>query len=113
VTKKRMIYLALFSLTAFILFAGWKLTSRTAYESAPYEVVLDKSPFQIREYPTLKLVTTSMQFGKQGNDGSFGRLFSYISGNNESDQSISMTTPVFMDMTDDREQGTMAFVIPE
>lgn len=107
-----MTYLIIFFVIGSVAYAGWKITNRNAYETAEYQVVAKDSPFEIRKYTALTLVTTPMRVESQGNDGSFGRLFSYISGNNESEQSISMTTPVFMDMNDDPGIGNMAFVIP-
>jgi DNA gyrase inhibitor GyrI len=47
--------------------------------------------------------------GEDG-DGSFGRLFRFISGRNEKKQKIAMTTPVYMSGSD--EKRTMAFVMP-
>ena len=65
--------------------------------------------FEIRDYPTLTLVETPMA-GDRGDDSSFGRLFRFISGNNEARQKIAMTTPVFMrGAATDR---AMAFVLP-
>jgi len=54
-------------------------TTRVGYESAQYTVV-----------------ATTTRIDAQGRDGSFMKLFRYISGANESDQKISMTTPVLM-----------------
>jgi DNA gyrase inhibitor GyrI len=45
-----------------------------------------------------------------GADGSFNRLFRFISGGNEAKQKISMTTPVFMSGSE--SNATMAFVMP-
>ena len=84
---------------------------RTAYETAEHRVLVDTSPFQLREYSTLQLVTTPMERGDAEQDGSsFGRLFRYISGDNESGQAISMTTPVFM--SGEGDTGRMSFVVP-
>lgn len=90
---------------------GWS-TSRAAYESAKYRVIEVDQAFEIREYPQLKLVSTPMNFSSQGNDGSFMRLFQYISGGNSKQQKVSMTTPVFMDPEREDSTGQMAFVIP-
>jgi hypothetical protein len=92
---------------------GWKLTARSAYESAEYIVVESDDSIEIREYPDLMLVTTSMQYQSRGDDGSFMRLFRYIAGANEQDQKVAMTTPVFMEREHGSKQGQMGFVIPK
>lgn len=76
--------------------------TRAGYETAPYEVLRADGAFELRAYPELPLVTT----GNDGADGSFMRLFRYISGANATQEKIAMTTPVFM--VDDQ----MAFVLP-
>ena len=59
------------------------------------------------------MATTNMQFESQGDDGSFMRLFRYISGANDHEQKVAMTTPVFMEPEADDTQGQMGFVIPK
>ena len=89
---------------------GCKVT-RSGYESAPYQVVRADGKFQVRDYPALTVVETPMAAGSQdGSDGSFMRLFRFITGANEGKQKISMTTPVFMSGSD--SNATMAFVMP-
>ena len=51
-----------------------------------------------------------MAGGGNGSDGSFNRLFRFISGGNESRQKIAMTTPVFMSGSE--TNARMAFVMP-
>ena len=68
--------------------------------------------FEIREYPSLMMATTNTQFAAQGDDGSFMRLFRYISGANDAAQEVAMTTPVFMQPNEDEMAGKMGFVIP-
>ena len=82
-------------------------TSRSGYKSAPYSVARSDGDFELRDYPSLKLVETTMKDGGAG--GSFNRLFRFISGGNEAGQKIAMTTPVFMA----GGESTMAFVMPE
>jgi hypothetical protein len=96
-----------------LAFFAWKVTSRSAYESAEYTVLEQDGPFEIRRYPDLMLATTSMQSGLSGDDGSFMRLFGYISGDNDNSQKVAMTTPVFMETADDADEGQMGFVIPK
>lgn len=125
-----------FGITAVCLgvvgYYAWKFTARSAYESARYRVVSSAGDIEVRDYADLVLVTTEMRFDAQGNDGSFSRLFRYISGDNGQQQKVAMTTPVFMergsatpinepmndqDNTDGNkaqvQRGQMAFVVPE
>ena len=85
-------------------------TVRAGYESAPYNVIRSDGKFELRTYPALSVVETPMAPGGNGSDGSFNRLFRFISGDNEGKQKIAMTTPVFMYGTD--TNATMAFVMP-
>ena len=59
------------------------------------------------------MATTPTKIDAQGNDGSFSRLFRYISGGNESNQKVTMTTPVFMKPEDEETEGQMGFVLPK
>jgi hypothetical protein len=79
---------------------------RAGYESAPYKVIRGDGPFEVRDYPALVLVETV----GNGSDGSFMRLFHYISGQNSAQEKIAMTTPVFM--TGSSTNAKMSFVMP-
>lgn len=92
-----------------LAFAGCHAT-RAAYESAPYRVVRSSGKFELRDYPALTGVETPMARGTNAPDGSFNRLFRFITGGNEANQQIAMTTPVFM--FGDDTNATMAFVMP-
>jgi effector-binding domain-containing protein len=83
-------------------------TTRAGYQSAHYQIVRSAGKFEVRDYPTLTVVETSMD-GNGGNTG-FGRLFRFISGSNEKEQKIAMTTPVLM--SGDDVSRTMSFVLP-
>lgn len=99
-------------LVTFIAF-GWKLTSSSAYESAEYKVLEKEKPYEIREYPDLMMASTSMPIDRRQDDGSFMRLFRYISGANAEKQKVAMTTPVFMEANAERTSGEMGFVLPK
>lgn len=88
-------------------------TTRAGYESAEYKVIESDGEFEIREYPDLMLVATKTKIDAQGRDGSFMKLFRYISGANESEQKISMTTPVFMENDQADSEVQMGFVMPK
>lgn len=92
---------------------GWNLISRGGYESAEYKVVESDGKFEVREYPDLMLAATKTKLDAQGRDGSFMKLFRYISGANESKQKIAMTTPVFMVNQDSGASVQMGFVMPK
>lgn len=76
-----------------------------ATETANYKVLTSEGKFELREYPTLNVVRTPMGGGNE-----FGRLFRYISGNNDDGQKIAMTTPVLIQH--EGEKTGMSFIVP-
>lgn len=85
-------------------------TSRAGYETAEYEVAKKDGKFEVRNYKAHVLISVPMK--NKGRDDSFGRLFKYISGKNEGEVKIAMTTPVFMPAAGDGEPAEMQFVLP-
>jgi DNA gyrase inhibitor GyrI len=92
-----------------VVLVGYR-TSRAGYESAPCQVVRASGKFELRDYPALTVVETPMARTGNNADGSFMRLFRFITGGNDAKQKIAMTTPVFMSGSD--SNATMAFVLP-
>jgi DNA gyrase inhibitor GyrI len=92
---KRIILLAGTGIGVALLVAACA-TSRAGYETAAYTVSKSDSAFEVRDYPELKVVATSMDPGPQARDDRFMRLFRYIDGNNAASQKVAMTTPVFV-----------------
>ncbi len=92
-----------------LVLAGCK-TTRAGYESAPYRVVRSNGNIEIRDYPALTMVETPMGSSGHGADGSFNRLFRFITGGNDAKQKIAMTTPVLM--SGSGTNALMAFVMP-
>ena len=92
-----------------LILVGCQAT-RAGYESAPYKIVRSDGKFQVRDYPALTVVETPMGGSRSGDDGSFMRLFRFITGSNEAKEKIAMTTPVFMSGSE--SNATMAFVMP-
>ena len=77
-----------------------------ANEEAKYEVIDKNETYEIRKYSDRLAVETS----KAGIDSNFRKLFNYISGRNDTQEKISMTTPV----TQVEKNGnmTMQFYLP-
>ncbi len=107
--KKIIILFVILLIGAGLIFVGCK-TMRSGYESAPYKVVRTDGKFELRDYPSLAVVETPMAASGNSDDGSFMRLFRFITGANEEKQKIAMTTPVFMSGSESNR--TMAFVLP-
>jgi hypothetical protein len=105
----KKVWILLLVLVIGLAFAGC-LATRAGYESAPYQMVRASGRFELRDYPALTLVETRMASGGSGSDGSFNRLFRFITGGNAAKQKIAMTTPVFM--SGGGSNATMAFVLP-
>ena len=93
-----------------VVLVGCQAT-RSGYESAPYQVVRKAGKIEVRDYPALMVVETTMAPVGEGSDRSFSKLFRYITGGNAAGAKISMTTPVFMN-GGNSSNATMAFVLP-
>jgi hypothetical protein len=106
--KKMWFTMLIFAAALGLTLAGCQAT-RAGYESAPYKVVRSDGKFALRDYPALMVVETPMA-GANGSDGSFMRLFRFITGANDAKRKIAMTTPVFM--SGNPTNATMAFVLP-
>tara|TARA_B100002019_G_scaffold66361_2_gene56978 strand:- start:1711 stop:2256 length:546 start_codon:yes stop_codon:yes gene_type:complete len=89
-----------------LIFIFFSLYVMAQTETQQYKVLKLIDNIEIREYPpVMKVKSTS-----KTNNG-FGKLFKYISGDNESGTKISMTSPVYMDK--ENENYIMEFVLPK
>ena len=77
-----------------------------AYEEANYQIVKTNEFYEIRKYSDRLAVETSTSNQNSG----FRKLFNYISGDNQKNEEIKMTTPV----TEVERKGnmTMQFYLP-
>jgi hypothetical protein len=77
-----------------------------ANEESKYEVIDKNEIYEIRKYSDRLAVETS----RAGIDSNFRKLFNYISGRNDAEEKIAMTTPV----TQVEKNGnmTMQFYLP-
>ena len=92
-------------ITLLVLLVSMSIFSQK-YETHSYKTMLSEDNFEIREYdPVMK----ARAYSNTGNNN-FMKLFRYISGNNEKNQKIPMTTPVYM--KEDKKGSVMEFVLP-
>jgi hypothetical protein len=107
--RKKTVIIALLVSVTVLAVLYWR-TSRAAYESAKYAVVWSDGDVEIRDYAALVLAETPMAGGSANRDGGFMRLFRFITGANETQQKLAMTTPVLIDA--DPAGARMSFVLP-
>ncbi len=98
----------------FLMIQSYKVVSSSLKtENQKYRVVRTEAQFEIRFYPSAtfaKIYSTGTNYKSVANSG-FRKLAGYIFGGNEQKQSIAMTAPVRMEMTD--KGSTMSFVMPD
>jgi hypothetical protein len=81
-------------------------------EEQKYTVILKDNEFEIRFYPpaTIASIHSNAKTYKDFSGSGFRTLAGYIFGGNETNTSISMTSPVHMDIND--SVSSMSFVMP-
>ena len=77
-----------------------------AYEEANYETIKSNKVYEIRKYSDRLAVETATSNQNSG----FRKLFNYISGDNQTNEEIKMTTPVTQ--MEKKENMTMQFYLP-
>ena len=77
-----------------------------ANEEVKYEIIDKNEVYEIRKYYDRLAVETS----RAGTDSNFRKLFNYISGRNETQEKIAMTTPVTQ--VEKKGNMTMQFYLP-
>jgi hypothetical protein len=92
-------------LIAFI-FLNSSMVFSQKYETQEYQVIEQIDNAEIRFYPSAAMVKISAD---QNRNNNFGKLFRYITGNNQENEEIAMTTPVYMS----DQNKTMEFVLPK
>ena len=111
--KKRILWIIPLVLITVVLFIQYNtIMAANKTETQPYRVTKTEKEFEIRFYPsaTLATITSSAKSYKELASPGFRKLAHYIFGGNKSNTSISMTTPVHMDIND--TVSSMSFVMP-
>ena len=100
----------LVSIVIFIQISSIMASNKT--ETQTYRIIRTEKEFEIRFYPpaTLATVTSSAKSYKELASPGFRKLANFIFGGNQSKKSISMTSPVHMDIND--TASSMSFVMP-
>ena len=95
-----------------IIFQSFTLMSANKTEEQKYTVIRKDKDFEIRFYPsaTVATINSDAKTYKELSGPGFRKLAGYIFGGNESNTSISMTSPVHMDIND--SGSSMSFVMP-
>ena len=76
-------------------------------EQPNYNVILEKDIFAIRDYTSVMAVETEVFSSRREAAGdAFRRLFRYISGENEDNLEISMTSPVAQTLADQNDDDS-------
>ena len=89
-----------------IIFLNSSMVFSQKYETQEYQVVEQIDNAEIRFYPSAAMVKISAD---QNRNNNFGKLFRYITGNNQENEEIAMTTPVYMY----DQNKSMEFVLPK
>jgi len=96
-----------------IVSTGCSVFGVESVEEAPYQLIQKDNQFEIREYAPVVVAQTRVNadFKKAGNEA-FRKLFSYISGENEANQKIAMTSPVIAESNSGDLGDTIAMTAP-
>jgi len=109
---KTFFVIATIAIFIVIIFQSYTLMSANKTEEQKYTVIHKDKDFEIRFYPsaTVATINSDAKTYKELSGPGFRKLAGYIFGGNESNTSISMTSPVHMDIND--SVSSMSFVMP-
>jgi hypothetical protein len=109
---KTFFVLTAIGIVLMVLFQSFTLMSLNKTEEQKYSVVLKEEDFEIRFYPsaTVATINSNAKTYKDLSGPGFRKLAGYIFGGNETNTSISMTSPVHMNIND--SVSSMSFVMP-
>lgn len=109
----KVVTIGIVVIALFLVFQSFISVYAVKTEKQKYRLVLKQDQFEIRYYPSATMATifsNATDYKGLANNG-FRKLARYIFGGNEQKQSISMTAPVRMNMSE--KGSSMSFVMPE
>ena len=100
------------ALVLITIFQSFTIMSSKKTEEQKYTVILKDGDFEVRFYPstTIAKINSSAKTYKELSGPGFRKLAGYIFGGNDENKSISMTSPVHMNIND--SISSMSFVMP-
>ena len=109
----KTLYISLLLIGIYFIFQSFKIVGVVKTEKQAYRVVKKEAGFEIRFYPSATMATV---YSKADNyksvaSSGFNKLAKFIFGGNQQKESISMTAPVIMRITD--KGSSMSFVMPQ
>ena len=109
----KTLYISLLLIGIYLIFQSFKIIGVIKTEKQAYRVVKKEAGFEIRFYPSATMATV---YSKADNyksvaSSGFNKLAKFIFGGNQQKESISMTAPVIMRITD--KGSSMSFVMPQ
>ena len=109
----KTLYISLLLIGIYLIFQSFKIIGVIKTEKQAYRVVKKETGFEIRFYPSATMATV---YSKADNyksvaSSGFNKLAKFIFGGNQQKESISMTAPVIMRITD--KGSSMSFVMPQ
>ena len=109
----KTLYISLLLIGIYFIFQSFKIMGVVKTEKQAYRVVKKEAGFEIRFYPSATMATV---YSKADNyksvaSSGFNKLAKFIFGGNQQKESISMTAPVIMRITD--KGSSMSFVMPQ
>lgn len=109
----KAIYISLILLGIYLVFQSFKSVAALKTEKQAYRLVIKEAGFEIRYYPAATMATVyskGTNYKSVANSG-FNKLAKYIFGGNQQKESIAMTAPVRMSITE--KGSSMSFVMPK
>ena len=109
---KTFFLITVIAIVLIVIFQSFTIMSANKTEEQKYTVILKDKDFEIRFYPsaTVAIINSNAKTYKDLSGPGFRKLAGYIFGGNETNTSISMTSPVHMDIND--SISSMSFVMP-
>jgi hypothetical protein len=109
----KAVYISLLLIGIYLIFQSFKIVGAVKTEKQAYRIVKKEAGFEIRFYPSATMATVYSKATnyKSVSSSGFSKLAKFIFGGNQERESISMTAPVIMRITD--KGSSMSFVMPQ